>query len=109
VKTNKWLESHQRTVSPGVPGWLSHFKYPTFSLRFIYFEREHARAWVAGQTAEGERILTRLHAERRARGGARTHDPEITTRAETKSPTLNQLSHPGAPIQKYNELNFEIN
>jgi len=45
-------------------------------------------AWVAGQTAEGERIPTRLHAERRARGGARTHDPETMTRAEVKSQTL---------------------
>ena len=26
-----------------------------------------------------------------------SHDPEIMTRAEIKSRTLNQLSHPGAP------------
>lgn len=49
---------------------------------------------------EGQRerwkISSRLCAEHGAQGGARSHDPEITTPDETKS--FHRLSHPGAPI-----------
>lgn len=32
--------------------------------------------------------------------GAWSHDPEVITRAETKSQLLNQLSHPGTPVNE---------
>ena len=43
------------------------------------------------------RTSGRLHAEHWPRHGAWSHNPEIMTWAETKSQTLNQLSHMGAP------------
>ena len=53
-----------------------------------------------GGEAEGENLSTRLSDECKAPRWAldlRTH--EIMTCAETKSRSLNQLSHPGAPGQ----------
>ena len=44
---------------------------------------------MGGTEAEGERISSRLHAEQEAQHGAGSHNPEITTWAETKSWTLN--------------------
>lgn len=45
----------------------------------------------------GEESLSRLRVERGAPRAARPHDPEIVTRAETQSQTLQQLHGPGAP------------
>ena len=42
-----------------------------------------------------ERLPSRLHAQRRAWHGARSHNPETITWAEIKSRMLNWLSHPG--------------
>ena len=70
-------------------------------LKNIYLfirERERERAQVGGAGAEGEGISSRCCAERRAWCGARSHDPKITTWAETKSQTLSLPCHPGAPI-----------
>ena len=67
-----------------------------FIFLFVYFlfEKESMREG----RAEGERILSRCHVPCRARLGARFHDPGIMTSAETKSQTLNGLSHPDAPL-----------
>ena len=46
--------------------------------------------------AEGERISSRLPTESGAKEGLLPTTREIMTRTETKSRTLNQLSHPGA-------------
>ena len=43
--------------------------------------------------AEGERMSSRLHP-----CGAQSQDPKITTPVETKSQILNQLCHPGTPM-----------
>jgi len=59
-------------------------------------ERESVCA-EGGAEGEGETVLSRLPTKHRARRGAGSHDPEIVTRAETKSWTRNWLSHPGAP------------
>ena len=78
---------------------------------FIYFERlcvcmdAHAEKeqGVGGREGERERerererILSRPHAQCRAQCGARSHHPEIMTRAKINSMMLNRLSHPGAP------------
>ena len=51
---------------------------------FTYLES----AWVEGGAEgeeEGGKILSRLHTERGAWRGAWSHDPKITTWAETKS------------------------
>lgn len=44
-----------------------------------------------------ERILSRLHTQRGAQGGVRSHNSEIVPCAETESQTLHRLNHPGAP------------
>eukprot|EP00071_Canis_lupus_P025579 XP_022259136.1 DNA damage-regulated autophagy modulator protein 1 isoform X8 [Canis lupus familiaris] len=44
-----------------------------------------------------EGIPSRLHAQPRAPGRAPSRDPEVRTRAEMKSRTLYQWSHPGVP------------
>ena len=46
---------------------------------------------------ERERISSRLCAEHRVQCGARSHDPEIMTRAKVMSPVLSRLCHPGVP------------
>jgi len=68
--------------------------FPSLKKKKIYL-RECVRGGKRQRGREG--IASRLPAERRARRGAPSHDPEITTWAETKSRTLNRLSHPGAP------------
>lgn len=46
----------------------------------VLFERTQARGGgVAEEGAEGERIPSRFHAQRRARCGALSYDPEIMT------------------------------
>ena len=52
-----------------------------FFILFLFFK---------GEVAEGERILSKLHAQRRAQHGARSHNCEIMTWAETKSWLLNR-------------------
>jgi len=55
----------------------------------------HGHEW--GKGAEGEReYSSRLPTECRAWCGAQSHNPEILPWAKIK--TLNQLSHPGAPL-----------
>lgn len=49
-----------------------------------------------GRERGKERILSRLGAQHGARSRAQSCDPEIRTWAETKSPTVNWLCHPGA-------------
>ena len=46
---------------------------------------------------EKERILSRLHTQRRARCRAWSHNPGIMTWPKIKSRMLNRLSHPGTP------------
>ena len=66
-----------------------------FFLRFTLFLE---RAPKQGREKEGEKILSRLHAQHRAQRGTWSHDPGIMTWAEIKSWTLNQLSYPGIPL-----------
>ena len=47
---------------------------------------------------EKERISSRVRVQHRAQ----SHDPEIMSRAETKSQVLSQLYHPGAPSTRLN-------
>ena len=61
-----------------------------------------------GVEGDGQRISRRLWAEPRAWLGAQSHNPEIMTWAETKSQTLNQLSHPGAPPYNLWDLYFTV-
>jgi len=44
---------------------------------FLFFERE--RVGGRGKGREGERILSRLHAQSRARHGAQSQNPDIMT------------------------------
>ena len=67
-----------------------------FSLFKIYFRERENTSGGEGQR-ETEKILSRLHAQRGARHGARSHDPGLMTWAQIKSWLLNRLSHPGTP------------
>ena len=61
-------------------------------------ERERKRE-EGGTEREGERIPSRLcTASPEPDAGPEPTNRKIMTRAETKSWTLNQLSHPGAPM-----------
>ena len=57
-------------------------------------EREREKTQAGGRA---ERETKRLLTEQTAQHGAQSQDPGIMTWAETKSRTLNQLSHPGIP------------
>ena len=74
-----------------------------FFLTFIYFwESETEHKWGRGRETGAHRIRSRLQAlswQHRARHGAQTHRPR--DRDLSQSPTLNQLSHPGAPPFSY--------
>ena len=86
------------------------FKF--FKYLFIYFQ-ERERANECREGAEGERVLSKLHAELGALHGAScrdgcragSQDPEIMTWAKTKSQSLNWLHHPSVP-QCFNILFF---
>ena len=56
---------------------------------------ERACQW--GGRAEGERVSSRLPAERRAQHGVWSHHPEIMTLAKFKTRMFNRLHYPGAP------------
>ena len=62
---------------------------------FLYFFLTYFRESMCTQVEgiEGEGIRSRIHTECRARWGAWSQDPEITTWAKTKSQMLNQLHH----------------
>ena len=51
---------------------------------FFFIERERESMSWSGRGRRRERILSRLHAERRAQCVAQSHDPEIMTSAEIK-------------------------
>ena len=64
---------------------------------FIYFERQREQR--RGRDREGKResqagSVLSVHSQIR---GLNSRTDEVMTRAETKSQTLNRLSHPGAP------------
>ena len=61
----------------------------------LFFERETVCVSVGeGRTErEKENLKQALHYQHRAQCGAQTHDRKITTQADIKSLTLNQLSH----------------
>ena len=91
-----WLIANLCTTKPDwlpiplvlLQQWLLYPIPLSLSLFKIYlFERESA----------GERIWSGLHAKPGAWRRAQSYDGSIKTWAETKSQTLNQLSHPGAP------------
>ena len=64
-------------------------------------DREHKQARNRGR-GWGERIRSRLHAASTEPDvGLELTNFEIVTRAEIKSPMLNQLSHPGPPAGIY--------
>jgi len=74
-----------------------------FSILFLFkdlfiWEKERETAQAGGAEGKGERISSRLHTQHGARRRTQSHDPEIMTQTETKSQSLNQLQHPGAPI-----------
>ena len=80
----------------------THYCFKFYNIQLflkILFIWERACTWVwgRGRKREAERIWSRLHTECRASFRAQSHDHEIMTRAETKTWTHNQLSHPGAP------------
>lgn len=68
-----------------------------FLKRFIHlFEGESCRG--GGRQKESP---TRLHAEHGAPYRARSHDSEITAWAETETPVLKLLSHPGSLLLRF--------
>ena len=77
-------------------------------LKMFILERERESTHASRGRVEGERIPSSLHAQCGARCAAPSHDPEIMTWAETKSQTLNRLSHrcpwtAGAPEPTFKE------
>ena len=65
---------------------------------YIYLlERESEHTPAGGAERGRERISSKFPTEQGAWHGARTHDLEIMTWAETKSQTPNRLSRPGTP------------
>ena len=73
------------------------FIYLFIYFRYFTYLRDRGRESKCVGEADRERISSRLPTECRAQHGARSHDPEITTWAKTKSQTLNQLRYPGGP------------
>ena len=55
----------------------------------MIYLREREREQAEGTEGEGQRTSSRLRAEHGAPSGSPSHDPEIMTRAEIKSHTLN--------------------
>ena len=77
---------------------------------FIYFERERARAGEGQRERGSHRIGSRLQAlscQHRARLGARTH--ELWDHDLSWSWTLTWLSHPGAPIAPFFNVDIYLN
>ena len=73
------------------------------SLTFLILERETEQT---GRGAEGERESScRFYTKHRAQHRAWSHDPEIMTWTETKSPVLKQLSHLDSPSKSINYCN----
>ena len=68
-----------------------------FFLMFIYFERERERAGDKQREGEIEYPSSLLTVSTEPGVGLDLMNPEIMTRVEIKSWTLNQLSHLGAP------------
>lgn len=67
------------------------------NVEFIYLFRAHVHGgWAERKRAR--RVPSRLHAQWGGQCEARSHDLEIMTSANGKSRTLNQSSHPVAPI-----------
>ena len=66
-------------------------------MRPIFFYVLKSASGGEGQNKR-EIILSRLHAQHRAQCEAPSQDPGIMTWAEITSPTLNWVSHPGAPV-----------
>ena len=64
-------------------------------------ERESWQEQGRGRESRKERILTARSPMRREREGLRLTNCEIMTSAEMKSLTLNQGSHPGAPVDLF--------
>lgn len=64
---------------------------------YSFLERESSQA--GGAEGEGERIPSRLHAECRAQHRAQSHNPKMTTWAQTKSRTLNCTTQ--VPQERY--------
>ena len=69
-----------------------------FSLKFIYFERERACARGGGVERGRQRIPSRLYVvSTEPDAGLKPTDRKIVAWGEIRSPTLNWLSHWGAP------------
>ena len=88
---------HNPKIKSHMLYWLSQPGAPGFKgLSLQYCAKEsglHCR-----HTEEQWRLfLSRLHSRGGLQSRAWTLHPEITTGADIKSPTLNQLTHPGAP------------
>ena len=82
---------------PPKPLVMQHFLF----FKFIYFERVHAHA--RGKRAERERESKEAPpCQHRNPRGALTHEPwDYDPKQKSKSRTLNQLSHPGAPAMQH--------
>lgn len=83
---------------PSAPSQPPHCACSRVCVYFQYFLRIHLRARAPARVggADGERTPGRLRADCRARRGAQSRDPEITTRPEAQSRRLHSLSPPGA-------------
>ena len=79
---------------------------------FIYFwerDRETEHEWGRGRERGRHRIRSRLEAlscQHRAWHGARTH--ELWDHDLSRSQTLKQLSHPGAPVFNYFRFHIQV-
>ena len=97
---------------PMSPSWWHHSSVWILFLSndlFIYLFETETEIESEGNSRgpEGERTLSRLHSEHGVQCGGQSHDPQITTQAETKSQILNQLSHPGTPgYEFFNPLSY---
>ena len=98
------LHSHQQCRRvPGAPRPCRHLVRVVFVLVYlfifnVYLFWERASTCQGGAEREGERIPARLHTVRvEPDAGLELMNHEIMTWAETKSGTLNRLSHPGVP------------
>jgi len=85
------------------------FTYSFFKKYLFILERE--RTCAQCRKGQRERTSSRTspphHAEHGVRRGTRSHDPEITTWTEIKSPMLNWLSHSGAPPTIFSRARVE--
>ena len=73
-----------------------------FKFIYLLWERQREQKWEEGAERKGESQEGSTQSAQSPMWGSNSKNPEIMTQAEIKSHTLNQTSHPGAPVNGEN-------